>query len=121
MLAQLKSRGWKGIYGWAMKTWGCGYGILVGKIYGIINLVLLVSTYMIVKGLPLGFIESLIIGIVGVSVIFISGIIFVKMGLLKAEADSNFIENPQQLEMYHRIQRIEDKLDKMGELYEQKP
>ena len=43
------------------------------------------------------------------------------MGLLKAEAASNFIENPQQLEMYHRIQRIEDKLDKMGELYEQKP
>ena len=114
-MMKIKGKTWKEIYGWTMKMWGAGYGALIGKFYGIINLVLLVSTYLIVKGFQLGFIESIILGILAVAAIFISGIFYVRLGLLKAEASSTFIENPQQHEMYLRIQRIEKKLDELLE------
>ena len=106
-------KSWKELYGWGSKIWGAGYGFLVGKFYGIINLVLLVSTYLMVKGFHLGFIESILLGITAVGVIFVSGILYVRLGLLKAESSSNFVENPQLHEMYLRIQHIDNRLTKM--------
>lgn len=104
---------WKRVYGWAAKCWTAGYGLVIARVYGIINLSLLASTYLIVKGFNFGFMETVFVGLIGVGIIFASGIFAVKVGLLKAEAASNFHENPQSVEMYDRLVRIEEKLNKM--------
>lgn len=111
-------KNWKQIYGWAAKCWTAGYGLIIARIYGIINLSLLASTYLIVKGFNFSFTETLIIGFIGVVGIFLSGVFAVKAGLLKAEASSNFHENPQSVEMYERLQRIEAKLDKLEKVFD---
>lgn len=113
MFKKVREKGWRGIYGWGMKIWGCGYGILIGKIYGILNFVLLISTYFMVKGFEVSFIETIAVGFIAVAIIFIAGIVFVKIGLLKAEASSNFVENPQQVEMLESIRQIKKDLEEL--------
>ena len=97
-------------YGWGCKIWSAGYGLVVSKFYGVVNLGLLISTYLMVKGFEVNFIETIIIGVLGVSFIFVTGLFVVKFGLLKAETSSNFVENPYLFEMYERLKRIEEKL-----------
>ena len=104
----------KKFYGWGCKVWNAGYGLAVSKFYGIINLGLLISTYLTIKGFEVSFIETIIIGVIGVSSIFCIGLFVVKFGLLKAETASNFVENPYLMEMHDRLKRIENKLDKLG-------
>ena len=99
------------LYGWSCTTWNAGYNLLISKLYGLINLGLLVSTYLIIKGFEISFTETIIIGVIGASVIFLTGLFVVKSGLLKAEASRNFLENPQLVEMHERLKRIEEKLD----------
>lgn len=99
------------LYGWSCKTWNAGYGLVISKFYGVINLGLLISTYLMVKGFEISLTETIIIGVTGVGFIFLTGLFVVKFGLLKAEASSNFVENPQLFEMYERLKRIEEKLD----------
>ena len=43
--------GWKKFYADIMKYYGTGYGAILGRFSGIINLALLGSTYLLVKGL----------------------------------------------------------------------
>lgn len=103
--------GWKKFYADVMKYYGTGYGSLLGRFSGIINLALLASTYLLVKGFELSFTESVFAGVGILVFILISGYLYVKLGLLKAESASTFIENPQQFEMYQSVLRIEKKLD----------
>jgi len=103
------------IYGNIMKIYGCGYGMVLGRVIGIINVVLLGSTYMIAKGYEPGFIESILFGLGIVVAIMISGYIFLKTGLQKAEMKSNFLEQPQQKEMYERIQVMSDQVQSINE------
>ena len=55
--------------------------------------------------------QSIVVGIGLLIFILVSGFIYIKLGMLKAETASIFLENPQQVEMYHQLQRIEKKLD----------
>lgn len=105
--------GWKKFYADIMKYYGTGYGAILGRFSGIINLALLGSTYLLVKGFELSFMQSIVVGIALLVFILISGYVYIKLGMLKAETASIFLENPQQVEMYHQLQRIEAKLDKI--------
>jgi len=102
-------------YGNMMKIYGCGYGLVLGRFQGIINIVLLGSSYLILKGYQPSFIETIAFGVIAITGIFISGYIFVKLGLQKAEMGSLFMEQPQQKEMYERIQVMSDQIQSINE------
>ena len=103
--------GWKMFYANTIKCWNTGYGAILGRFSGVINLALLASTYLLVKGFELSFTESIAVGIGLIVAILASGFLYLKYGFQKAEFSSNFSEQPEMADMYHRIQRIEKKLD----------
>jgi uncharacterized membrane protein YciS (DUF1049 family) len=103
--------GWKLFYGHVVKCYGVGYGAVLGRFSGIINLALLGSTYLLVKGFELSFIQSVLVGVGLLIVILVSGFLYLRAGLQKAEYSSLFLEQPEMYDMYHRLQRIEKKLD----------
>lgn len=114
MMKKLKPKsGWKMFYANLIKCWNTGYGAIFGRFYGIINLALLASTYLLVKGFELSFTQSIIVGIIMVVVLLVSGWTYLKYGFQKAEYSSNFEEQPELADMYRRIKRIEDKIDKV--------
>jgi len=98
-------------YANTIKCWNTGYGAILGRFSGVINLALLASTYLLVKGFELSFTESIAVGIGLIVAILASGFLYLKYGFQKAEFSSNFSEQPEMADMYHRIQRIEKKLD----------
>lgn len=99
------------IYG--VKCWNTGYGSLVGRFAGIINLSLLISTFLLVKGIDMSIITTITLGIILVVGLLVLGHIYIRIGFLKAETASNFVENPPLVEMAERIKRIEEKMDKL--------
>lgn len=105
--------GLRDLYGDIMKIYTSGYNFILGRFYGIINLAMLASTYFIVKGFEVGFVETIIVGFLALIIIMVTGWVYLKLGLVKAETKSNFLENPQQMEMFYRLKRIEEKLDKL--------
>lgn len=114
MINKIKPKsGWKMLYANIIKCWNSGYGAIFGRFYGIINLALLASTYLLVKNFDVSFTQSIIIGIIMVGVLIFSGWAYLKYGFQKAEYSSNFIEQPELYEMYLRLQRIEEMLNKM--------
>jgi len=98
-------------YANTIKCWNTGYGAILGRFSGVINLALLASTYLLVKGFELSFTESIIVGVGLIFAILVSGFLYLKYGFQKAEFSSNFSEQPELSDMYERIQRIEKKLD----------
>lgn len=103
--------GWKMLYANIIKCWNTGYGAILGRFSGVLNLALLASTYLLVKGFELSFFQSIVVGVALIAAILISGFVYLKYGFQKAEFSSNFSEQPELADMYHRIQRIEKKLD----------
>jgi uncharacterized membrane protein YciS (DUF1049 family) len=102
--------GWRGLYGGVMKVWGIGYGAILGRAQGIINISLIGSTYLLAKGFELSFFETIGFGIVVIIFVFASGLIYIKLDLQKAEYSSNIKEQPELKEMYDKINEIYDKM-----------
>ena len=101
------------LYGDTLKIYTSGYNFILGRFYGIVNLAMLASTYLIVQGYEIDFLTTTLVGIVAIIVIMITGYVYLKLGLVKAESKSNFVENPQNMEMLTRIRRIEEILIKL--------
>lgn len=111
------ARGWKRLYADVMKTYNTGYGAILGRFTGVLNLALLASTYLLVKGFELSFTESLFAGIGIVVVILISGFLYLWFGFQKAEASSAFAEQPELMQMKLDIEEIKAIVKKrQGEL-----
>jgi len=104
------TKGWRRIYGELMKIWGCGYGAVLGRFQGIINIALIGSTYLLAKGFELSFLETIGFGLAIIIFIFVSGFLYLKMDLQKAEYSSNIKEQPELKEMYDKINEIYDKM-----------
>jgi uncharacterized membrane protein YciS (DUF1049 family) len=112
MINKIKPKsGWKMLYANLIKCWNTGYGAILGRFSGVLNLALLASTYLLVKGFELSFTESVIVGVGLIITILASGFLYLKYGFQKAEFSSNFSEQPEIYEMYLRIKRMEKKLD----------
>jgi hypothetical protein len=111
----IKGKSLKQWYGAGMKCYGAGYGLALGRVQGILNLALIGSSYLLLKGYEPSFTETIIFGIVAILSIFIIGAIFIKLGLQKAEMGSLFMEQPQQKEMYERIQVMSDQIQSINE------
>lgn len=111
----IKDKSIKDWYGSIMKCYSVGYGMVFGRVYGIINIVLVRSTYFLVKGFNPGFFESLIIGICIVIGLFIGGLIFLRLDLQKAEQRSMFNEQPQLKEMHEKILIMSGQIQSINE------
>ena len=98
--------GWRGLYGNIMKTWGTGYGAVLGRFQGIINISLIGSTYLLTKGFELSFLQTVLFGIIVMVTIFVSGYIYLRLDLQKAEYSSNIKEQPELYEMHEKINEI---------------
>jgi len=103
-------RGLRKLYAEFIKVWNIGYSAGIGRFYGMINIILMASTFLIVKGFELSFTETIILA--GVMFIFIIsfGIVYVKFGFQKAEFSTQFKEQPELYEMSKRVERIESML-----------
>jgi uncharacterized membrane protein YciS (DUF1049 family) len=106
-------RGWKLLYAEIIKTYNTGYGAILGRFSGVLNLALLASTYLLVKGFELSFTQSVFVGIILIVCILISGFIYLKVGLQKAEFSSGFAEQPEMVKMKQDIEEIKDLLKEM--------
>ena len=102
--------GWKMLYANVIKCWNTGYGAVLGRFSGVINLALLASTYLLVKGFELSFIQSIFVGVALIAVILVSGFIYLRTGFQKAEFSSNFAEQPEMMQMKRDIEEIRDLL-----------
>jgi hypothetical protein len=109
----IKGKSLKQWYGGIMKCYGTGYGFVLGRFQGILNLALIGASYLLLKGYEPSMTETILFGISAVLIILVSGFIFLKLGLQKAEMGSLFMEQPQQKEMYERIQSIDERLKQM--------
>ena len=111
----IREKSLKQWYGGIMKCYGSGYGMVLGRFQGILNLALIGSSYLLLKGYEPTITETVMFGVAVVFVILISGFIFLKLGLQKAEMGSLFMEQPQQKEMYERIQIMSDQIQSINE------
>jgi len=113
MIQKIKEKGIGRVYADLIKCWNTGYGAVLGRWAGIVNLALLGSIYLLVKGFELSFTQTIFF----IVFVFLSmstiGFLYLKMGLQKQEFSSNFTEQPEFLEMYNRLRSIEEKIDKI--------
>ena len=105
----------KRMYADVIKIWNTGYGAILGRFSGVTNLFFTIATFFLVKGLDLTYTQTIILGIIVIAAIMICGYIYLKLGLQKAEYSSNVQEQPEMIELVTRVQRIEQKLDKLLE------
>lgn len=120
MKSPLRNNSIKEVNAWIWKCWGVGYNTIIGRFYGIINFVLLASTFLIAKGFDISFIQTILIGIgIGIIVLVI-GFVYYTLGFQKAENSINFMEQPELNEIYLRVKRTEEKVDSLTKMLEAK-
>jgi len=100
--------GIKKVYADLVKTWNTGYGAGVGRFYGVINIILTASTFLIVKGFDLSFTQSIIFGLLLFVGIMLFGYFYIVMGFTKAEYSSNLKEQPEMIVLINDIKEIKD-------------
>jgi hypothetical protein len=108
----MPKRGWKRFYADSIKIYNTGYGAILGRFSGLLNLFFTIATFFLVKQFDLSYTELIIVAIVVFTGLMIAGWLYLKFGFQKAEFSSNFVEQPELYAMHKQIQRIETKLDK---------
>jgi hypothetical protein len=107
VIDKIKPRtGWKRFYADTLKVYNAGYGAILGRVSGVVNLALLASTYLLVKGFELSFTESILVGVAFIAFIMVSGFVYLQQGLTKAEFSSGFEEQPEMKQMKRDIEEI---------------
>lgn len=100
----------KNVIGPLINFWEVGQGKVFGRINGVINFALLLSTWLIVAGVdvPKWFI---LVFIILMSIFFlVSGFMYIKLGLYNAEIKNYNRINPFQREVLERLDKIEKKM-----------
>ena len=102
--------GWKKLYANIILVWNTGYGSVLGRFQGMINLVLLASTYLLAKGFELSVIESLSIGVALIIFIMAAGFLYLKAGLAKSEFSTNVRQQPEMVQLFNDVKEIKEML-----------
>lgn len=100
--------GWKRFYANILLVWNTGYSSVLGRFQGMINLVLLASTYMLAKGFELSIVESLMFGAGLIIFIMVAGFIYLKMGLSKSEFSANVKQQPEFVQLFNDVKEIKE-------------
>lgn len=102
----IRKKNFRTINAWVWKHWGIGYGVIIGRFYGLVNFVLLLSTFLLAKGFEISFLETIIYGLVICAIVFILGVLYAKFDFQKAEFSQNFKEQPELVQMKKDIEEI---------------
>jgi len=108
--------GWKRLYANLIKTYNAGYGAVLGRFSGLLNLFFTVATFFLVKGLDLGFIETIGIFVIAFSGLMLLGYIYLKLDLQKSEFSSNFREQPEMVQLIKDVKEIKELLMEKEEI-----
>jgi hypothetical protein len=108
--------GWKKFYADIIKTYNCGYSVILGRFSGILNLFFTVATFFLVKGLDLGYFQIIIIFIFLFAILMGMGHAYLKLDLQKSEFSSNFKEQPELIEMKADIKQIKELLEQQRKI-----
>jgi len=98
-------------FGHALKIFETGRIYVVGRFTGVLSLVLLFATYLGVTGIEFGFVEIIVLFIALNVMIFISGYVWIKLGLLDSENSSRIMHNPQTIETLEIVRKLERRLN----------
>ena len=103
--------GWKRLYANIIKTYNAGYSMILGRFSGLLNLFFTIATFLLVKGLDLGFIETIIIFAIAFGGLMGMGYIYLRLDLQKSEFSSNFKEQPELVQMFNDVKEIKKMLE----------
>lgn len=102
------------VQGVLIKYWDAGYSKVLGRFYGMVNFILIASTWLIVQNITVDFLVTVILFIGMIIFVFILGIIYVKFGFLKAEQTALYQENPEFMALRQDIKNLELKLNELN-------
>jgi len=102
-------RKWQGRF---IKYWEAGYGKVLARVYSMLSFILMISTYLLVKGFEVSLLETIIVFVGLVVIVFVIGIFYVKTGFLKAEQSAFFNENPDFVELRKELAEIKGLLER---------
>ena len=91
-----------------IKYWEAGYGKVLARVYSMLSFILMASTYLLLQGFEMGFVEMVLVFIMLISLVFIIGIFYVKFGWLKAEQSAFFNENPELMSIRTELRDIKE-------------
>jgi len=87
-----------------IKYWEAGYGKVLARVYSMLSFILMASTYLLLQGFEMGFVEMVLVFIILISLVFIIGI----FGWLKAEQSAFFNENPELMSIRTELRDIKE-------------
>jgi len=87
-----------------------GKGKILGRFYGVVTFVLLLSTYLVVSGEQIGLIDIGIYSFYFLIFLTILGWAYSKFGLLEAEQSAINMASPELMEIRHDVKQIKQKL-----------
>jgi len=93
--------------GGVINSWEIGQGKVFGRINGALNFSLILSTWLIVSGWAIPSYFILLFVIVVALFFLVSGFVYIKLGLYKAEVNNLNKINPFQKEVLERLDKIE--------------
>jgi len=95
-----------------IKYWEAGYGKVLARVYSMLSFILMASTYLLLQGFDIGFLAIPLIFLILVTIVFIIGFFYVKLGWLKAEQAAFFNENPELINIRQELKEIKELLKK---------
>ena len=101
----------KKLQGILIKYWDAGYSKVLGRFYGMINFILIASTFLLIQGINIDLFVSVALFFGMIVFVFILGIIYVKFGFLGAEQTALYQENPEFMALRKDIYELREIID----------
>ena len=83
---------------------------MIAKFSGVLNIVLLGSTYLMVLGVDLPFYVTITFGVSLAFFVMVMGYFYLKFDLQKSEYSSNVKEMPEMLQLFNDVKEIKEML-----------
>lgn len=101
------------LYGKLTKYFDNGRNAIIGRLYGVVQLVITFAIYFSVTGETITLEQVALFSILGIIILLIIGFVYSKFGLLKAEFSARNMENPEFLKILDDLKKIKKKLNIM--------
>ena len=101
----------KEAYGLFITCWECGQVKVLGRISGIITLLLAVTTYLELKHISLYWWQFILLGIFLIIIVITSGFAYRKFNLFKIEQGAIQRQNPELMEIKSDLKKLVKEID----------
>jgi len=101
---------WIKYYTYVSKLFEAGYSKVLWRFNSIFQILLVLNTFLILKGYDFGIVEYIFMAIALVTIIFSVGFVYLRLGLFKADQKAIYSENQIILGMQKDIWEIKELL-----------